>query len=597
MMDARKTAVLLAVSAGLAAGQARKVDDGVLKNAGKTGEEWLTYGLSQGETRYSPLNQIDTGNVSRLGLAWSYEAGPGGGPQEATPLVWNGTIFGITTWSVVFALDALTGKEKWRWDPEVNQPAVAPKLCCGVVNRGLAIYQGLIIAPVNDGRLQALNAETGKPVWEARVAYSQDQHTITMAPRIAKGKVIIGVSGGDRPTRGYFDAYDALTGKFAWRFYTVPGDPSKGFENASMRKAADTWDSEWWKQGGGGAVWDGIAYDPEADLIYVGTGNAEPWPESLRGSKGKDNLYVASILAVQVETGELKWHYQMVPGDSWDYDSVQQMILADLNINGRTRKVIMQANKNAFYYVIDRITGQFISAQPFSQATWAKGIDQKTGRPIVNPEVNYGAEGVPVTPGGGGAHNWSPMAFNPNTGLVYIPTSTLNTFTYAASATFDGKSTGTARGAAPSAVQLPLAIGPAALDGTPKGALVAWDPVAQQMRWRTPGGGGIGGGAVTTAGNLVFQAINDGRLMAYSADKGEKLMEIQTGLRGGMGPPITYQIAGKQYVSVMGGTGPVAPRGGAAAPAPAAATTNPPMLPKLLTFVLDGDAPLPGAAK
>jgi quinohemoprotein ethanol dehydrogenase len=570
--------------------QSTRVDDAALRNAGKTGNDWLTYGLTPGETRYSPLNQINAINVSRLGLMWSYDLGSGGGGQEATPLVSNGTIYGITNWSVVFAVDALTGKERWRWDPEVNQATVRSKICCGVVNRGLAIYQGMIIAPVIDGRLQALNAETGKVLWEARVAYPQDNYTITMAPRIAKGKVIVGVSGGDRPTRGFFAAYDAMTGHLAWRFYTVPGDPAKGFENSAMRKAAATWDSDWWKQGGGGAVWDGIAYDPESDLVYVGTGNAEPWPEQLRTSAGKDNLYVASILAIQVATGELKWHYQMVPGDSWDFDSVQQMILADLNINGRPRKVIMQANKNAFYYVLDRITGEFISAQPFSKVTWAKGIDQKTGRPIVNPEARYGADPISISPGGGGAHNWSPMSFNPNTGLTYIPTSTANSFTYASEPKFDpkpGQTTGTLRPAPAPTRDPPPAIGPAPLEGTgARGALVAWDPVAQHMAWRVPGGGGIGGGTVTTAGNLVFQTINDGRLLAYSADKGEKLLEIQTGLRSGMGPPITWQAGGKQYVSLMGGVG--MPAANNAGPGNVATPNSP----KLLTFVLDGTATL-----
>ena len=593
-MDIRKTTVLICWIGlcSLAASQPlRRVDDATLKNAGKTGEDWLTYGLTPAETRYSPLHQIDASNVGRLGLAWSYEVGPGGGGQEATPLVWNGTLYGITNWSVVFAVDARTGKERWRWDPEVNQTAVRPHICCGVVNRGLAIYQGLIIVPVIDGRLQALDAGTGKPVWEARVAYTQDQHTITMAPRIAKGKVIIGVSGGDRPTRGFFAAYDALTGRLVWRFYTVPGDPSQPFESAAMRKAAATWEGDWWKSGGGGAVWDGVAYDPEANLVYVGTGNAEPWPEKLRQSKSEDNLYVCSILAVQVDTGELKWHYQMVPGDSWDFDSVQQMILADLTINGHPRKVIMQANKDAFYYVLDRITGEFISAQPFSQVTWAKGIDPKTGRPMVNPEALYGAGAVTISPGGGGAHNWSPMSFNPNTGLTYIPTSTANSFTYAAEAEFHprpGVTTGTVRPAPAPTRPAPPAIGPVPLEGSRgRGALVAWDPVTQEIRWRTPGGGGIGGGTVTTAGNLVFQVINDGRLLAYSADKGEKLLDIQTGLRSGMGPPITFQAAGKQYVAVMGGVG--APSGNAGPQ-----NVETPNRPRLLTFVLDGTAPLPG---
>src|SRR5438552_7609255 len=438
-MRARKLIVLFLFLTGLlfatwiAAGQqTRRIDDLALRNAGKTGEEWLTYGLTPGETRYSPLKQIDRTNISRLELAWSYEIGAGGGNQEGTPLAWNGYLYGITNWSVVFAIDARTGKEKWRWDPEVNQAAVRPKICCGVVNRGIAIYNGKIIAPVIDGRLEGLDAETGKPVWEARVAYPQDNYSITMAPRIAKGKVVVGVSGAEYPVRGFFSAFDANTGQFAWRFYTIPGDPSKPFENPALKKAAETWSGDWWKLGGGGTVWDGVAYDPEADLVYVGTGNGGPWPEELRKSKGKDNLYVCSILAVKPDTGELKWYYQNTPGDSWDFDSVQGLLLADMTINGRQRKVIMQANKNGFYYVLDRVTGAFISAQPFATVTWAKGIDPETGRPIINPEAHYdnGGGTVTVQPGAGGGHNWSPMSFNPNLGLVYIPTTTTSSGTY-----------------------------------------------------------------------------------------------------------------------------------------------------------------------
>ena len=306
-MRTRNLIVLFLSLTGMLIGQqTRRIDDAVLRTAGKTGEEWLTYGLTPGETRYSPLKQIDTSNVSRLGLNWSYDVGQGGGNQEATPLFWSGALYGITNWSVVFAVDARTGKEKWRWDPEVNQTAVRPKICCGVVNRGLAIYQGKIIAPIIDGRLEALDAETGKPVWEARVSYAQDNYTLTMAPRIAKGKVIIGASGSEYPVRGFFAAFDANTGQLAWRFYTIPGDPSKPFENPALKKAAETWSGQWWKLGGGGTVWDGMAYDPDADLIYVGTGNGGPWPEELRQSKGKDNLFVCSILAVKPDTGELK---------------------------------------------------------------------------------------------------------------------------------------------------------------------------------------------------------------------------------------------------------------------------------------------------
>jgi len=609
----------LLISASIAFGQAHRIDDAALKSAGKSGDDWLTYGLDQGETRYSPLNQINTSNVSRLGPAWSYDLGEGGGNQEGTPLVWNGTIYGITNWSVVFAVDARTGKERWRWDPQVNQTAVRGKICCGVVNRGVAIYQGKIIAPIIDGRLVALEAETGRPVWEARVGYSQDNYTLTMAPRIAKGKVIIGLAGSELLVRGQFAAFDAETGKLAWRFYTVPGDPSKPFENPALKKAVETWSGEWWKLGGGGSVWDGMAYDPEADLFYVGTGNGGPWPEQLRQSKGKDNLYVASILAVKPETGELKWYFQPVPGDSWDYDSVQQLLLADVTIKGKPRKVLMQANKDGFYYVIDRVTGQFISGKPFAQVTWAKGLDEVTGRPFVNPEAHYGNESITIAPGPGGAHNWAPMSYNPTTGLVYIPTSTNSTSNYAVDPNFKvdpgksntgllrggrgGGNTGAPQADAPKRLPAPPAIGPVPADGERR-ALVAWDPATQQERWRAPEGGSIGGGTVTTAGNLVFQVTNDGRLLAYSADKGEKLLEVKTDLGGGMGPPITYQIDGRQYVTFAGGTGKVVPRypdapgAGAPTPAPNAApdlagppaATTPAVLPRLMTFVLDGKA-------
>jgi quinohemoprotein ethanol dehydrogenase len=555
------------------------------KDAAKRGE-WLTYGLTQSETRHSPLDQINASNVKRLAPGWSYDVGAGGGGQEATPLVWNGTIYGITNWSVVFAVDAKTGKERWRWDPQVNQEAVRPAVCCGVVNRGIAIYQGMIIAPIIDGRLHALDAETGKPIWEARVAYSQDEYTITMAPRIASGKVIVGISGGDHPKRGFFDAYDAMTGQRLWRFYTIPGDPSKPFENAAMRKAAETWDPNAWKLGGGGAVWDGIAYDPDTDLIYAGTGNAEPWPEEFRGEKGKDGLYACSILAVQASTGELKWHYQLVPDDTWDFDSVQQMMLVDLTINGKPRKVIMQASKNGFFYVLDRVTGEFISAQPYAKVNWAKGIDPKTGRPMVNDEARYSHDPVTIFPSAGGAHNWSPMSFNPATGLVYVSINTASTWTFASVEKFEAKQDRTSNNGlvrpmpTPRENKIPV-IGPEPLEGTgSRGALMAWDPVAQQMRWRMPGGGGIGGGTLSTAGNLVFQVINDGRLMVYSADKGEKLLELATGLKSGMGPPITYQIDGKQYVALMGGVGSVT---GNAGPQNAATPTPP----KLLVFALN----------
>jgi quinohemoprotein ethanol dehydrogenase len=568
------------------------VDAKILKNIGTSQDtlsgDWLSYGRSQSEMRYSPLRQIDTSNVSRLGLSWTYALGAGGGNQEATPLVWNNTLYGITNWSVVFALDARTGKQLWRWDPEVNQPAVRPKVCCGIVNRGLAIYNGVIFAPVIDGRLEALNALTGKVIWESRVAYPQDYYSITMAPRIANGRVIVGVSGGDHPIRGFFDAYEAETGRRAWRFYTVPGNPAEAYENEAMRVAGKTWGGDFYKMGGGGSVWDGMAYDPDADLIYVGTGNAEPWVQKFRGAKNMDNLYTASILAVKVSTGELKWHYQAVPNDNWDYDNVQQFILADLTINGRPRKVLMQAAKDGIFYVLDRITGEFISGQAYVRVNWMKGFD-KSGRPQVQPEAFYDKEPITLFPTAGGAHNWAPMAFNPSAGLVYIPAS-YGSWTYAAGDKLlytPYGDTGLAPGfLAPRPNSLPF-LGPEPPEKG-MGVLEAWDPVNQKLAWRAPGGGGIGGGVVTTAGNLVFQVINDGRLLAYSADKGDKLFELQSG-RTGMAPPITYQVDGKQYVAFMGGLGRPATTVG-----PNDDKLDTP--PLLFVFELDGKTPMPPPA-
>ncbi|MBV8843600.1 MAG: PQQ-dependent dehydrogenase, methanol/ethanol family [Bryobacterales bacterium] len=591
--------------------------DATLRNAGKTGEEWLNYGLTPGETRYSPLRQIDSSNINRLGLAWSYDVGAGGGNQEATPLMWNGTLFSITNWSIVYAVDARTGKEKWRWDPEVNRTAAQPKICCGVVNRGVAIYDGNIIAPIIDGRLIALNAESGRPVWESRVAYTRDNYTLTMAPRIAKGKVIIGVAGGEFPARGYFEAHNARTGEFVWRFYTVPGDPSKPFESEDLRKAAATWDPEGLAMGGGGSVWDGMSYDPDLDLLYVGIGNAGPWASAARKqSKDRDNLYACSVVAVKPDTGKLVWYFQMVPGDDWDYDSVQQLLLADIVISGRQQKVIMQANKNGFYYVLDRSTGKFISGAPFATVTWARGLNEETGRPIVNPEALYGTQPIPIAPGPGGGHNWAPMAFNPATGLVYLPATLSSARTFSYNANFQYRegmmNTGLASGRAPNLnlagapanpgtpLPAPPAIGPALTQDGSQSALLAWDPVNQKERWRAPAGGGSGGGALTTAGNLVIQAVPDGRLIAYAADTGNKLLEIDTKLRGGMGPPITYMLDGKQYIALTGGVG---GREAAVVPNREAATGDPPpgvrgaaqVNPKLMVFTLDANTTGSGA--
>jgi quinohemoprotein ethanol dehydrogenase len=587
--------------------QTRRVDDNALKNAGKS-TEWLTYGHSYFEQRYSTLKQIDTTNVGRLGLAWSMEIGQGGGPQEATPLFANGVLYGITNWSITFAIDARTGKELWRYDPEVVRGSV--RLCCGVISRGVALHEGKVIVPVVDGRLVALDATNGRVLWSVNTTpkeYTQN-YSITIAPRVMKGKVIIGNAGAEfAPYRGYLAAFDVNNGKELWRFYTVPGDPSKGFESKAMEAAAKTWSGEWWKYGGGGSIWDGMAHDPEANLVYVGTGNGLPWPQEVRqgrGSQRLDNLYITSILAINLDTGLLKWHYQCTPGDEWDYDAIQHLMLADIRIAGRNRKVIMQVNKNGYFYVLDRITGEFISGEPVAPVSWSRGLDPKTGRPNINPDAYYSAErGVTVAPLQ--AHNASQMAFNPATGLVYVPIAAAGTFNFTATANYELAPEGTGgiglRGRGEPGPTPPMSV-PAAYGPVrpgQRGILSAWDPATQKERWFAPGGGQSGGGALSTAGNLVFQVTPQGRLMAYTADKGEKLLEIETGQTGGMGPPITYLLDGKQYVALMGGTGVVAPRGGGRgpaeptaaagqrAPAPPPAPPSAPALPRLYVYALD----------
>jgi len=599
----------------VAALQTRRVDDGALKNAGK-GSEWLTYGQSYSEQRYSTLKRIDTTNVSRLSLAWSYELGQGGGPQEATPLFANGVLYGITNWSVTFAVDARTGKEIWRYDPQVVAGSV--RLCCGVISRGIALYEGKVIVPVIDGRLVALEATTGKVLWTVPIVPKENSqnYSLTMAPRVMKGKVIIGNAGAEfSPYRGYLAAFDVNNGKELWRFYTVPGNPALPFENKAMEVAAKTWTGEFWKHGGGGSMWDGMAYDPDEELVYVGTGNGLPWPQEVRqgkaiGTRRLDNLYVASILAIDVNKGELTWHYQCTPGDEWDYDAIQHLMLADIRINGRNRKVIMQVNKNGYFYVLDRVTGQFISAEPVAPVSWAKGIDPKTGRPDINPDAYYSSErGVTVSPLQ--AHNTAQMAFNPATGLVYVPIATATTFTFTAAANYQitpGVQTLGLRGFGEPGPAPPVSTPPSYGPVRPgqRGILSAWDPATQKERWFAPVGGQSGGGALSTAGNLVFQVTPQGRLMAYTADKGDKLLDIATGQTGGMGPPMTYLLDGRQYIALMGGNGappapgavapPFAPPPGAAIPAaPPRGQATPPVQalppsgqPRLYVYAVDG---------
>jgi quinohemoprotein ethanol dehydrogenase len=572
------------VLTGLMVGQeARKIDDQALKTAGK-GTEWTINGMDWGEQRYSTMTQINPGNVGHLASAWSYELGPGGGSQQATPLYSNGVLYTVTNWSIVAAVNAKTGKEIWRYDPQADRTMTQPgksRLCCGVNSRGVALYEGKVLVPVIDGRMQALDAATGKLLWSSwAIPEPKDgdisPYSLTMAARVAKGKVFIGNAGAEFPPfRGYLSAFDVNTGKELWKFYTTPGDPSKGFENQAMEAAAKTWTGEWWKMGGGGSMWDGMAYDPDENLLYIGTGNGTVWSSDVRNggrqTKNLDNLYIASILAIDADSGQLKWHFQCTPGDEWDYDAIQHLLLADIRIDNRIRKVVMQANKNGYFYVIDRTNGEFISASEMSQVSWATGVDPKTGRPNVHPDALYSSkQGVSVYPVQ--MHNTSQMSFNPNTGLIYVPIAVENTFSFVAAEAYAptpgsqnfGLNLGGARGGVPMASPPPHGPNRKNSDGTKVrgGILSAWDPATQKERWFALGGGQTGGGTLSLASNLVIQTLSNGHLKAFTADKGEQLLDMTLPLSSGVGPPMTYMLEGKQYIAVMGGTGAVGRGGG-----------------------------------
>jgi quinohemoprotein ethanol dehydrogenase len=512
--------------------------------------EWLSYGRDQAETHYSPLTQVSTTTVASLARAWSTQLGVPG-TLETTPLVSNGVLYATGPWSTVFALDARTGDMKWTWDPKLPTTG-GPRLCCGAVNRGVALYNGLVFVGLLDGRLVALNADTGMPVWDVQTSVDlKESYSITGAPRVVKGKVIIGNGGAENAVRGYISAYDAMTGRLVWRFFTVPGDPSKPFEHPELAAAAKTWTGEWWKYGGGGTAWDAMAYDAEADLLYVGTGNGGPWDRNFRSPQGGDNLFLASILALKPDTGRLAWHFQQVPGDQWDYTTTQPMTLADLRIDGRTRKVLLQAPKNGFFYVLDRITGRFISGEPFTATNWATRLDATTGRPIETPQARYGLTPVTITPGPPGAHNWQPMSFHPGTGLVYFPVR-VNAFQYSIDPAYKYNKGGRNLGVIAGPGALPRVGGEEA--ATASSFLLAWDPVAQKERWRVNfSGAGTGSGTLATGGMLVFEADPQGALAAYHAGTGARLWSAPVG--SGAATPISYELDGRQYIVIAGGRG------------------------------------------
>jgi quinohemoprotein ethanol dehydrogenase len=577
------TSSALALSSDAIRSSANAVDTATI--AEQAPENWLSYGKDYREQRFSELSAINDSNVSALGLSWSFDTDYRRG-LEATPIVVDGVMYVTGNWNIVYALNAVTGELLWRYDPQVPREW-ARKSCCDVVNRGVAVYQGKVIFGTLDARLIALDASDGHLLWVTQAAdITAYPYTITGAPRVFKDKVVIGNGGAEFGVRGFVSAFDVNTGKELWRFYTVPGDPAKGFENAAMERAAKTWTGEWWKQGGGGTVWDSIVYDPELDQLYIGVGNGSPWNQKIRSPEGGDNLYLSSIVALNPDTGNYLWHYQETPGESWDYTATQHIMLADMEWQGKTRKVIWHAPKNGFFFIIDRHNGELLSAEPFADVNWASHYDMKTGRPVESENARYSDGPAVIRPSSMGAHNWHPMAYNPNTGYVYIPTinsmfqfQDAENYLYHKGHWNTGVTIAQPGGTNPLLTQL-------ILGKLLTGALLAWDPQKQQAAWTVDYPQAGNSGVLTTAGNLVFQGTATGKFVAYAADTGKQLwtFDAKTAV---LGSPVSFSVNGEQYVTVLAG------RGGALGLVAGIEVATAPPPSRVLTFKLGAAKQLP----
>ncbi len=563
--------------------------------AAETPDQWQTYGGTYDEARHSSLSQINRDTLSELGIGWVYDMKKPRG-VEATPIVVDGVMYVSGSWSVVYALDARTGEELWVYDPKVPGAAAA-KGCCDVVNRGVAVYEGKVFIGVFDGRLEALDAKTGALVWSQVTVDQSKPYTITGAPRVVKDKVIIGNGGAELGVRGYVTAYDTNSGDLVWRFYTVPNPekkPDGAVSDAILAKLAnDTWGDTgaWTTDGGGGTVWDAIVYDSVNDQVLLGVGNGSPWNASIRDPDSDgDNLFISSILAVDADTGEYRWHYQTTPRDMWDYTATQPMILASLPLgeNGAPLRVVMQAPKNGFFYILDAATGQLISADAFAEMNWATGVDEN-GRPIEVPAARSLDEDYAVLPGPTGAHNWHPMSYSPDTGLVYIPTNTWP-FIYSRPDPENPVESNWNVGYREDA-GWPLEIPEGAIEGMRGiggGSLLAWDPLKGEARWAVPFPVPFNGGTLSVASGLIFQANKGGELVAYDAETGERVWSH--GLVGGPGAaPMTYEVDGEQYITILSGWGSTIAMVYGVVFEDAVA----PEMGRVITFKLGGDGELP----
>jgi len=549
-----------------------------LSNAASEPSQWMTVGGTYEERHYSPLNEVNRDTVSRLGLSWfaDYDTNLS---QQGTPLYIDGVIYVSTAWSKVYAYDARTGAQLWQYDPQTPKE-IAIKVCCGIVNRGIAAYEGKIYLGTLDGYLVAINAKTGQEEWRKLTVDADKQYTVTSAPRVIKGQVVIGNSGSEFGVRGYLGAYNATTGEDIWRVYTVPGNPELGFENPQMEMAAKTWSGNWWELGGGGTVWDAIVYDEINNLVVFGTGNGTPWDQRVRDPNGGDNLFVASLLAVDADSGEYAWHYQTTPGDTWDYDAMSPIMLLDLPFNGEQTRVVVQPNKNGMMYVLEAATGKLLKADAFTEVNWNTGVDMVTGRPIEVPEARYSRDEIyNLAPGVQGGHGWHANAFNPETGLVYIATQRAY-FVMRTAENFVPNPQGTNLGIDMGASFVYMRDNPDA----PRefvGYVTAWDPVAGKAVWKSEEHDGPTGGVLSTGGGLVFSGggNNTNEFRAYDTVSGQKLwsFDTQTGM---VAAPITFELDGKQYVAASVGIN-------------SAGNYYAPNYSRLLVFAIDGAAVLP----
>jgi len=536
-----------------------QVDDQRIINAPQDEPgSWLTYGQTYKEQRFSMLTQINKTNIQELGLEWHKDIGGPTERMQGTPLVVDGIMYVSSGWSVIYALDAKTGNEIWRYDPQTDRQFVKLSCCGGAVNRGVAVYKGKVYVGTFDGRLIAIDATTGKEVWDVDTYHPSalGRFNITGAPRTAAGKVFIGQGSSESGhRRGYVTAYDAETGELEWRFYLVPGDPSLPFEHPELEMAAKTWGGEWWKYGGGGTAWSSLVFDEELNSLYIGVGNGAPWPRDIRSPGGGDDLFLTAIVAVDADTGAMKWYYQTVPGDNWDYSAAMDITLGELKVDGKLTKVLLQAPKNGFFYVIDRTDGKLLRAHPYTEGiTWATHIDMETGRPVENPDTVYEKDPQWILPANAGAHNWEPMSWEEEKGLMYFYYHDYANF-YSLDESF--VKTGQYK-INPIGLSLGIGVGPyrqeleqkAAPRPETKGFLGAFDPLSGEYKWRLRLDSAFNGGVLATKSGLLFHGEGQGIFSARDSENGGLLWQYDA--YGSFSSSVmNYSIEGNQYIATM----------------------------------------------